>query len=317
MKVLVTGATGFLGRHLVPLLLARGDDVRALVRREADARRLREAGVEPVRGHICDPDAVGRAAAGRELVFHAAGVVAHERRDVARLRAANVEGVQTMLAALDPGVRFVHVSSLSTIGPASSPDRPAHEEQPYPPEAARLPYVASKRAGERVVLEAVDSGLDAVVANPAFLLGPGDVYRVSTWPVYRYLQGTLRIHTSGGLSVADARDVAAGLLAVAERGRTGERYILTGAGGNYSWRDFFACVAAVTGVRRRMVGLPPPMVRAGSRIVPWPVKPGEIRLATFWWFATPAKAQRELGFTSRPADATIADTAAQYRHVAT
>jgi dihydroflavonol-4-reductase len=313
VKVLVTGATGFVGRHLLPLLRERGDEVRALVRREADERRLREEGMDVVRGHICDVDAVRRAARGRELVFNAAGVVAHERRDVPRLRAANVDGVATLLGALERDARLVHVASLSTIGPAPSPDRPAHEEQPFPDEAGRLPYVASKRAGERLVIAAVERGLDAVVANPGFLLGPGDVYGVSTWPVHRYLQGTLRIHTAGGLSVADARDVAAGLVALAERGRPGERYILTSAEGNFAWPDFFARLAAVTGARRRMIGLPPALARAGSHVIRWPVKPGELRLATFWWFATPAKAERELGYTSRPVDETLAATAAQYR----
>lgn len=312
MKVLVTGATGFLGRHLVPLLVERGDEVRALVRPQTNDRPLRELGVEVVHGAITEPDAVARAAAGRARVFHAAGVVAHERRDANRLWAVNVDGVRAVLAALEPGARLVHVASLSTIGPAASPDRPAHEGQPFPEEVASLPYVASKRAGERLVLDAVSRGTDAVIANPAFLLGPDDPYRVSTWPVYRYLQGTLRIHTAGGLSVADARDVANGLVALAERGRAGERYILTAADGNFSWRDFFARVASVTGVRRRMVGLPPSVARMGSRIVPWPVRPGEIRLATLWWFATAAKAERELGFASRPADETIAATAADY-----
>ncbi|MBD0317871.1 MAG: NAD-dependent epimerase/dehydratase family protein [Thermoleophilia bacterium] len=313
MNVLVTGATGFLGRHLVRRLRQRGDDVRALVRGEADERRLRGDGVDAVRGDICDPAAVRRAAHGRDLVFHAAGLVAHERRDAGRLRAANVDGVRTLLAALEPGARLVHVASLSTVGPARTPDAPAHEDQPYPEEAARLPYVVSKRAGERLVLAAVERGLDAVVANPGFLLGPGDVHRISTWPVHRYLEGTLRIQTMGGLSVADARDVADGIVALAERGRTGERYILTAADGNLPWPAFFERIGALTGVRRRMIRLPASVALVGSEIVRWPVKPGEVRLATFWWFATPAKAERELGFRSRPADETIAATAAECR----
>jgi dihydroflavonol-4-reductase len=311
VKVLVTGATGFLGGHLLPLLLERGDEVRVLVRKEADQKRLSANGIEVVRGDICDDDAMRRAAAGRELVFHAAGLVAHEKRDVPRLQRSNIDGVRTVLGAVESGARLVHVASLSTIGPARSPDRPAHEEQPYPEEAAVLPYVASKRAGERLVMDAVARGLDAVVANPGFLLGPGDVHRVSTWPVHRYLQGTLRIHTSGGLSVADARDVAAGLVALADRGKTGERYILTASDGNLAWPAFFRRIGELTGIRRRMIGLPPTLARAGSHVLRWPVKPGEIRLATFWWFASPGKAERELDYGSRPADETIAATAAE------
>ena len=78
----------------------------------------------------------------------------------------------------------------------------------------------------------LEAGIDAVVANPGFLLGPGDPYRVSTWPVYRYLEGKLRITTRGGLSFCDARDVAAGLILLADRGRSRERYILTHAEGS-------------------------------------------------------------------------------------
>ncbi len=312
MPTFVTGATGFLGRHLVPLLVERGDEVRALVRVATDDSWLRELGVEVVRGELLDRDAVRQGAAGCELVFHAAGLVAHERRDAGRLTAVNVDGVRSILAAVDRAARLVHVASLATIGPARSREERAHEDQSYPEVAARLPYVASKRAGERLVLEAAEAGMDAVVANPPFLLGPDDPYRVSTWPVYRYLQGTLRFHTRGGLSVADVRDVAAGLLQVGERGRTGERYILTADEGNLAWPDFFARVASVTGVRRRMLGLSPPVARAASRLVPWPVKPGEIEVATLWWFATAAKAERELGFRARPVDETIADTASQY-----
>ncbi len=314
MDVLVTGATGFVGRWLVSALVERGDAVRALVRPETAAGWLVERGVDVVRGDVGDEDAVRRAAAGRERVFHCAGVVAHERRDTARLQRVNVGGVRAVLGGLEPGARLVHVASLATIGPAGGARERAHEEQPYPEGPGRFPYVASKRAGEALVLRAVEEGTDAVVANPGYLLGPGDAYRVSTWPVYRYLQGTLRIHTSGGLSVADARDVAAGLVALAERGRTGERYILTGPDdGNLRWPDFFARLAAVTGVRRRMLGVPPRVARAGSQVLRWPVRPGELHLATFWWFATAAKAKRELGFVARPVDETLRATAAEYQ----
>jgi dihydroflavonol-4-reductase len=181
------------------------------------------------------------------------------------------------------------------------------EAAPFPPDAARFPYADSKHAGERVVLEGWD---DAVVANPGFLLGPGDRYRVSTWPVYRYLEGKLRLTTRGGLSFCDARDVAAGLLLLAERGRAGERYVLTRAEGNLTHAEFFRRVGDVTGVRRRMLPVPAALAVATTSLLHWPVKPGEAKAATQWWFGTPAKAERELGFVTRPLDETIAATAA-------
>jgi dihydroflavonol-4-reductase len=133
---------------------------------------------------------------------------------------------------------------------------------------------------------------------------------VSTWPVYRYLEGKLRLTTRGGLSFCDARDVAAGLLLLAERGRPGERYVLTSAEGNLTHAEFFRRVADVTGVRHRMVLIPAALAVATTSLLHWPVKPGEAKAATRWWFGTPAKAERELGFVTRPLDETIAATAA-------
>ena len=310
---LVTGATGFLGRHLVQLLRGRGEPVQALVRPGTDPAYLEALGVRIVRGDVLDADAVARAAEECERVFHLAGLVKYERRDLPRLRALNVESVRTVVAALADGARLVHVSSVAGVGPASSPERPVTEESPFPAHAERLPYPATKRAGEQVALDAAARGLDVVVTNPGFVLGAGDVYRSSTFLVWRYLQGSLRIHTAGGLSFVHAADVAEGLVAAAERGRAGERYILATRDGNLSYRDFFDRIAAVTGVRRRTIGLPPRVAAAGAQLVRWPVGPGEVRSSAHWWFADESKAARELGFENRPLDETIAETAAGYR----
>ncbi|MCL4291117.1 MAG: NAD-dependent epimerase/dehydratase family protein [Thermoleophilia bacterium] len=313
MPTLVTGATGFLGRHLVPLLAGSGEPLRALVRPGTGADWLAGLGVELIRGELGDREALRRAAAGCGLVFHLAGVVAHERRDLPLLRAVNAEGVRAVLAAAELAARIVHVSSVAAIGPAPGPDRPVDESHPFPAFAERFVYARTKREGERLALEAAAAGRDVVVANPGFLLGPGDVYRVSTWPVARYLQGSLRVHETGGLSYVDVRDVAAALVTLAERGRAGERTILTCREGNLSHADFFRRVGDVTGVRRRMVGLPPRAAILAARVVPWPVRSGEVAAAAHWWFYDPAKAERELGLVTRPLDETIVDTAAQYR----
>jgi dihydroflavonol-4-reductase len=312
VTTLVTGATGFLGSHLVPLLADRGDTVRALVREGTDATSLERIGVEVVRGDVLDPDAVGRAADDCALVFHLAGVLTYERRDEPRARRVNVDGVRTLLAAADPAARVVHVSSVSTIGPPASPGGAATEDSPFAPWAERLVYHPTKRDGERLALDAAASGRDVVVANPGFLIGPGDVHEVTTWLVRRYLRGELRVVIDGGLSFVDARDVASGLLTLAERGRAGERTILTNRGGNLSYEAFFKRIGELTGVRRRMVKVPASLALVSARIVPWPLPPGQLDAARHWWFYDPAKAEAELAFAPRPIDETIADTAAQY-----
>lgn len=308
MTTLVTGASGFLGRHLVAALLERGDEVRALVREGTDAGPLEAQGVRVVRGDLVDRLAVHRAAAGCERVFHLAGLVAHGRSRLDELRAVNVEGTRNLLAEVEPTARVVHVSSVAAVGPAPSPDRPADERQAFPHAAQRLPYAATKHAAEELALSAAAAGADVVVANPGFLLGPGDVHRVSTWPVAAYLAGTLRFTTRGGLCFVDARDVAAGLVALAERGRPGERTILAGAAGNRSWHDFFACVAAVSGIHRQTVSLPAWLAIAGAGLVRKPVSTGEVRAAAHWWFYDGTKSEREFGFHARPLEETIADT---------
>jgi len=310
--VLVTGATGFLGRHLVRLLLERGEPVRALVRRETDDGDLRRLGVEVVRGDLQDVESLRAAARGCGVVYHVAGIVSHERADLPRLHAINVEGTRHVVGAVEPGARLVHVSSYSALGWAASPDRPVDESASFPPEAERLPYAATKRESELLVFAAAATGLDAVVASPGFLIGPGDVYEISTWPVKRYLDGSLRYHVRGGLSFVDARDVAAGLVALADRGRAGERYILASGEGNLSYGAFFRRVGEVTRVSRLMLLIPRSVAALTAPYAPWSVTRDEARAASHWWFASSAKAEAELGYRTRPLGETIAETADQY-----
>jgi dihydroflavonol-4-reductase len=313
VTTLVTGGTGFIGRSVVRLLRERGEEVDALVRAGSDATPLEDLGARIVRGDVLAAEDVRRAAADAGRIVHLAGLVAYERRDVPRLRALNVDSVANVVAALSEGARLVHVSSVAAIGPAPARDRPATEEQPWPDRANAYPYPASKRAGEQVALAAAAQGKDVVVASPAFVLGAGDVNRSSTFAVWRYLQGTLRIHTPGGLSYVHVDDVAAGILAVADRGRAGERYALANRDGNLSHEDFFRRIGDVTGERRRMVGLPHALAVGGAQVLRWPIRPGEVRSATNWWFYDQAKAERELGYVNRPLDETIAETVADYR----
>jgi dihydroflavonol-4-reductase len=319
MITLVTGATGYLGVDLVRVLRAQGRDVRAMARSDAGAARLDGLGAEVVRGDVTVPDSLGPAVAGVSRVFHLAGVVAHRAREDDRLRSVNVDGARNTLAACRAaGVeRVVFVSSVAAVGPAATPAHPRDEGAWMIDGDDGRPdfrYARSKAAGEQLALEAAADGLDVVVANPGFAIGPGDVHRVSSWPVEEYLRGRLRFTIDGGLSYVDTRDIAAGLLLTEERGRIGERYILTNDEGNLSHRDFFALVGSVTGKPRRQLHLSKdlarPLLRAGTALrLPLPLDTDELASSSRWWFYTAAKARRELGFETRPVDETIRDTA--------
>ena len=319
MLTLVTGATGYLGVDVVQALRAQGREVRALARSDSDVARLAATGAEIVRGDVTEPDSLPPAFAGVTRVFHLAGVVGHRARDDERLRAVNVDGARNVLAACrSAGVeRVVFTSSVSAMGPAASPGYPRNEGAWMLDGDDGRPdfrYARTKALGEQVALDAATSGLDVVVVNPGFVIGPGDVHRVSSWAVEEYLRGNLRFTIDGGLSYVDGRDVVAGHLLAEERGRSGERYILTNDEGNLSHRDFFTRVGRATGRRRRQLHLPKgvllPLLRAGTTLrLPLPLDADELASSSRWWFYTAAKARSELGFETRPLDDTIRDTA--------
>ena len=306
--ICVTGATGFLGSELVRVLCERGEEVRALGRDEQALGKLAALGAEPLRVSMDDSEGLRKAADGCELVYHVAGLVAHEQRDRDHLMATNAEGTRRLLELADPAARFVHVASVATLGPGAGPDDSITESSTPPPDADSMPYSASKIAGERYALKAVQAGRDVIIANPSFIIGPGDSRGGTTWPIRSYLRGRLRFIVDGGLCLVDVRDVARGLLAIAERGTTGERYVLANREGNMSHAEFFARVGQIAGRRRLQVKLPAVFAVAATTACPWPVSPGYARVAIRWWYADPAKAEREIGFAPRPVAETLGDT---------
>lgn len=256
MKALVTGGTGFVGSHVARVLADAGHSVRVLHRQSSRLDALAGIPFESALGDITDAGSLAAASQGCDWVFHVAAVADYWRADVSRMFDANVEGTRRVLnAARDAGVkRVVFTSSAAAVGFGTN-DRPSDESAPFnlPPE--RFPYGYSKWLAEQVIHEAAAAGQDVVIVNPVVVMGPGDLNMISGNFVTQIKRlGPLVPVTTGGVAVIDVRDVARMHLAAAEKGRAGERYLLGTA--NYAYREWFAMIADVVGVRRPFLTVP-------------------------------------------------------------
>ena len=267
MLTLVTGATGLVGNNVVRALLQRGEQVRVLTRATSDRRPLEGLEVEQACGDVREPEAVARACQGVDRIVHAAAFVHIGWGNCQLHQSVNVGGTRNVVAgAVASGAQLVHVSTVDTLG-LGTRKQAANEDTPADP-TIRVPYITTKREAEALVLEAVAGGLNAVIVNPTYMLGPWDWKPSSGRMLLHLARGNALLAPRGGNDFCDVRDVVAGILAAAERGRPGRRYILGGEPLSYlqAWRLF----AQVIGARG-------PICRAGPMAVRVAGKWGDLR----------------------------------------
>jgi dihydroflavonol-4-reductase len=309
VRALVTGAAGFIGSHVVDALAAGGAQVRAFDRVEPDGL---PDGADHFAGDVLDRDALRRALDGVDAVFHLAAVYSYAPADAAAMEAVNVEGTRLVLE--EAGARrVVHTSSCATCGPvagraASEGDLPAWWE-------LRVPYKATKLAGERLALAAAARGRDVVVVNPTTPVGPRDRRPTPTGRmVADVAAGRARAYLAGGaLNVVAVEDVARGHVLAHEHGRAGRRYLLGGE--NLALRDVFAAICEAVGRPAPRVGVPWRVVYGAAlaaRALALP--PGllvldEVRVARWPMRFDDSRARRELGYSSQPARDALARAA--------
>ncbi len=252
---LVTGATGCVGANVVAALLERGYAVRALRRATSTTDALDGLDPEPAIGDVLDPPSLVAAMRGCALVFHVAAVSDYWRTSAERIYQVNVEGTRNVLAAAEEtGVeRVVYTSSVGALG-IPQPGRLLDESATFNLPPNRFIYGHSKHLAEQVVQQAIARGLDAVIVNPAGVMGARDVHWIGGSILRAVERGLAWFAPPGGLNWVDAEIAGLGHVLAAERGRTGERYILGGE--NISHRAALEIIAEVVGGRRPLATVP-------------------------------------------------------------
>jgi dihydroflavonol-4-reductase len=316
--VLVTGAGGFLGRHLVQTLLGQGRRVRTLAR----SARAALDGVEPHQGSVTDRDTVLRALDGVGAVYHLAGMVSRDAKDAGAMNEVHVKGTRTVLrACLERGICDVlHVSTSGTVAVSKRDDFVADETAPIAWDVIRgWPYYESKAFAEKEVAAFVAEGLPVRMARPTLLLGPGDVDGSSTGDVVKFLCGDVKAALPGGLSAVDVRDVAAILPTLMERGEPGVGYLL--GAGNLTVADFLKLLEQVSGVKAPTFSVPRKLIdRAGDVLkhatrlkALGGLEPQTFEMACHSWYLDDSRARRDLGWDPRPLPQTLRDTVEDLR----
>ena len=316
-RVLVTGASGFVGSAVAKTLTEAGFNVRALVRKTSPRDHLNGVPVEFAEGDLRDAELVRRAMAGVRHVFHVAADYRLWARDPREISEVNVEGTRTIMTeALRAGVeRVVYTSSVATLT-LNAEGKPVDETLPLTEAAAIGAYKRSKVAAERLVEAMIASDkLPAIIVNPSTPIGPRDVKPTPTGRIIvEAATGRVPGFVDTGLNLVHVDDVAAGHLAALRNGKIGERYILGGE--NVALCDMLSDICAIVGRKPPRWRFPIPMVmpvayaaEGWARISgrePFVTRDG-LRMARYRMFFSAAKAERELGYRARPYREGLAD----------
>jgi len=325
MPTLVTGGAGFIGSHLVSLLVRRGAAVRVLERPGAAVDHLPRDLIDVVFADVRDRAAVARAVRGCPLVYHLAAnpnLWTHRRGHFTRV---NYRGtVHVLDAALEAGARRVLHTSTESILTRAGQSGAIRADQHVRLEDALGPYCRSKLLAERHAFRLARSGAPVVIVNPTIPVGPGDRGRSPpTQMILDFCRGRRREYLGGDLNLIDVRDVAEGMLRAMDRGRPGRRYLLGAE--NHTIREVFALLAGLTGLPEPARRVPYGVALAAAHVSEFVADAWTRRmpLATVTGVRLTRRVMRfdaresldELGLRPRPVRDALADALAWFREV--
>ncbi|CAA0102331.1 UDP-glucose 4-epimerase [BD1-7 clade bacterium] len=315
MKVLITGATGFVGSHTAKAIKTAGHQIRLLVRSESKAKAvLSNLGVEAdeiIVGDITDKDAVKRAVEGCDAVIHAAAMVATADKYADLVWETNVGGTKNVIgSSLDAGIkRIIFVSSVSAIFDVHADVL----DENSPVSTAQNPYGRSKIACENYVRELQDQGAPIVITYPTGVVGPDDPALSEPHFGIKMFVGQFTFTSSTGMQFVNVADVAKAHVAILERFTGADRFMLGGY--YYSWEELLCIVQKVTGRKMWYVHIPGNLLRimgkcadVVARIVDaeFPMTAEGMSYASQWVYADSSKAEEDLGLIFTDKEETLA-----------
>jgi dihydroflavonol-4-reductase len=311
---LVLGATGFIGGQIVRSTIQRGWQVRALRRDPQSVGAIGDLNPDWFSGNLDDRSSLLKAMRGCDVVFHAAAAYPHTRNIERAVQHALDQTHNVLSAAQETKIdRLIFTSSFTTIGPSNDPNRMADERDLYRSGSAQSAYYEAKWAMEVAVLQAAQAGLPTIALCPWGVFGPGDVHLSVSEIIVMTARSKMPFYFGAALGVIDVRDVAEAHLNAVERGKIGERYILSAH--NVTLYEGLTAVARAANVK-------PPSIKIGKRLLNLITSIGQwlpggsighLRTSKFWQPLNNAKAIEELGLTTRPLDQTLQDALAWFK----
>ena len=320
---LVTGSTGFVGANLARFLLAKGLNVRALVRQNSNHSNINGLDLEPVVGDLQDPSSIRKAVTNVDYVFHVAADYRLWAKNPQEIYDNNVKGTEALMDACrtEEVKRIVYTSSVATIGRPSN-GKIAAETDVGALEDMIGHYKRSKFLAEQCVIEAAGKGLPVVIVNPSTPIGPYDIKPTPTGRIIvDFLNHKMPAYINTGLNFVDVEDVVTGHWLALNHGRPGSRYILGGE--NLSLRKFLEVLGSVVDRAAPKIRIPYSLAYGmGSINSIWsrftgrePMIPLEgVRMAKRFMFFSSAKAEDELGYHHKPIQPALERAIQWYRN---
>ncbi len=311
-KIFVTGGNGFIGSRLVHQLLQQGYQVKCLLRKTSKTDRLDGLKYETFYGDITDVDSLIEGMKGCDGIMHLASLSNWDDIHSSKMEQVVIEGSKNVIRAAiqNQHLKMVYVSSSTAIDGTNEPTI-SDESAKFSLDKKNYSYAWAKRHVEDICVTAAEKGLPVTIVNPAEVYGPNDYDQITCGNLIDFATSNPTMVCNGGTSIVQVDDVARGIIAAFEKGRSGERYFL--GSDNLTFKEIASLTLDLLDKKQKIITLPNGLIsfiaKVGAKFkIPLPFNPAVIPYAVKYWFVTNKKAKRELGIDFKPAREVLSPT---------